>query len=113
MTNEEAIRIATGLRTDFKCKSNTMVDFCNTIIKALEQEDILDKVKTEIKQLRNFRAENYDLEQYCDYFDARIIFRDDVFEIIDKYKLDRDNDKNAQIQASDFFPEERECEERD
>ena len=38
MTREEAIRIATGLRTDFKCKSDTMVDFCNTVIKALEQE---------------------------------------------------------------------------
>lgn len=38
MTREEAIKIAKGLRTDFKCKSNTMVDFCNTIIKALEQE---------------------------------------------------------------------------
>ena len=37
MTNEEAIRIATGLRTDFKCESDTMVDFCNTVIKALEQ----------------------------------------------------------------------------
>ena len=38
MTREEAIRLATGLRTDFKCESETMVDFCNTIIKALEQE---------------------------------------------------------------------------
>lgn len=38
MTKEEVIRIATGLRTDFKCESNTMVDFCNTIIKALKQE---------------------------------------------------------------------------
>ena len=38
MTREEAIRIAQGLITDFKCESETMVDFCNTIIKALEQE---------------------------------------------------------------------------
>lgn len=37
MTNKEAIRIAQGLITDFKCESETMVDFCNTVIKALEQ----------------------------------------------------------------------------
>ncbi len=37
MTREEAIRIAQGLITDFKCESETMVDFCNTVIKALEQ----------------------------------------------------------------------------
>lgn len=42
MTNEEAKRIAIGLRTDFKCKSNTMVDFCNTIIKTLGQTSPCD-----------------------------------------------------------------------
>ncbi len=48
------------------------------------EREVLDKIRAEIKQLRNFRAENYDLEKYCDYFDARIIFRDDVLQIIDK-----------------------------
>ena len=43
MTREEAIRLATGLRTDFKCESDTMVDFCNTIIKALSQEPTVEK----------------------------------------------------------------------
>ncbi len=38
MTREEAKRIAVDLRTNFKCESDTMVDFCNTVIKALEQE---------------------------------------------------------------------------
>lgn len=38
MTREEAIRIAQGLITDFKCESETMVEFCNVVIKALEQE---------------------------------------------------------------------------
>lgn len=38
MTREEAIRIAQGLITNSKCESDTMVDFCNTVIKALEQE---------------------------------------------------------------------------
>lgn len=61
-------------------------------IKALEQEPVLDKIRAEIEQLRNFRAENYDLEQYCDCFDARIIFRDDVFEIIDKYKSESEDE---------------------
>ena len=60
-------------------------------IKALEQEPVLDKIRAEIEQLRNFRAENYDLEQYCDCFDARIIFRDDVFKILDKYKTESEN----------------------
>ena len=55
-------------------------------IKSFKQEPILDKIRAEIEQLRNFSAENYDLEQYCDYFDARIIFRDDVLQIIDKYR---------------------------
>lgn len=48
----------------------------------------LDKIRVEIEQLRNFRADNYDLEQYCDCFDARIIFRDDVFKILDKHKAE-------------------------
>lgn len=38
MTREEAIRFAMNLRINFKCESDIMVDFCNTIIKALEQE---------------------------------------------------------------------------
>lgn len=44
MTREEAKRIAMGLRTDFKCESDTMVDFFDTIIKALEQEPCEDAV---------------------------------------------------------------------
>ena len=44
MTREEAIRLATGLRTDFKCESETMVDFCNTIIQTLEQEPCEDAI---------------------------------------------------------------------
>lgn len=47
---------------------------------------VLDKIRAEIEKLRNFRAENYDLEEYCDYYDARIIFRENVFDILDKYE---------------------------
>ena len=42
MTREEAIRIAQGLITNFKCESETMVDFCNVVIKALKQEPCED-----------------------------------------------------------------------
>lgn len=38
MTEEEAIRIAQGLITDFKCESETMVEFCNVVIKALTEK---------------------------------------------------------------------------
>lgn len=60
MTNEEAIIIAQGLIKDFKCKSETMVDFCNTIIKALKQEScddcisrqaVFDKMKERDEEL--------------------------------------------------------------
>lgn len=55
--------------------------------RALEERDeLLDKIRAEIEQLKNFRAEDYDLEQYCDCFDTRIIFRDDVLKIIDRYR---------------------------
>ena len=63
-----------------------IIENLEAISKALEQESLLDKIRAEIEQLRNFKAENYDLEEYCDYFEARIIFRDDVLQIIDKYR---------------------------
>lgn len=63
-----------------------IIENLEAISKALEQEPLLDKIRADIEQLRNFKAENYDLEEYCDYFDARIIFRDDVLQIIDKYR---------------------------
>ena len=37
MTNEEIKKVAQGLITDFKTKSDTIVDFCEGVIKALEQ----------------------------------------------------------------------------
>lgn len=42
MTRYEAIRIAQGLITDFKCESETIVEFCNVVIEALEQEPLTD-----------------------------------------------------------------------
>lgn len=76
MTIEEVIRLATRLRTDFKCESDTMVDFCDTIIKALEQEPILDKIRAEIEQITDTMGVRYN--QY--------VSKIDVLQIIDKYK---------------------------
>ena len=38
MDETEVIKIAQGLIVDFKSKSDIMVDFCNTVIKALKQQ---------------------------------------------------------------------------
>lgn len=45
MTREEIINLARGLCTDFKCESDTMVDFCNSIIRELEtaSEDCISR----------------------------------------------------------------------
>ena len=42
MDREKAIRIAQALITDFKFESDTMVDFCNTVIEVLKQEPCED-----------------------------------------------------------------------
>ena len=82
MTREEAIRIATGLRTDFKCESDTMVEFCNIVIKALEQESVLDKIRAEIKEWY-WQADKQALAKDPCVVDAMV----DLFiRTIDKYK---------------------------
>lgn len=43
---------------------------------------ILDEIVAEIMELENFKLGSYDLDQYNDHFDARIIFRDEVLQII-------------------------------
>ncbi len=84
MKNEEVIRIAQGLITDFKCESETMVEFCNAVIKALKQQpcddaiskqDVLDKIRTEI--------ENIDLLAEYTRGDIKRM----ALAIIDKYKV--------------------------
>lgn len=47
-------------------------------------QEVLKKVRAEVMRLRNWRAEDFDLDTYCDYFDARVVCRDDVLAIIDK-----------------------------
>ena len=98
---ELVIKIPEEMAHRFKNEGEQKYYDYHTVLKACvdsitiekHDEELLDKIKAEIEQLRNFRAENYDFEQYCDCFDARIIFRDEVFEIIDKYRLWRKNGK--------------------
>lgn len=47
MTDKEVIKLAQKLITDFKCDSDIMVDFCNTVIKKFEQEPCEDCIKRE------------------------------------------------------------------
>ena len=51
-------------------------------------EAVLKDLKSDVMKLRNLRVEGFDLEQHCDNFDARIVFRDDIIELIDKYRED-------------------------
>ena len=89
MTREEAIRIATGLRTDFKCESDTMVEFCNIVIKALEQESVLDKIRAEIKEWY-WQADKQALAKDPCVVDAMV----DLFiRTIDKYKAKNEDKK--------------------
>ena len=38
MTDKKVIKLAQGLIATFQCESDTMVDFCNTVIKKFEQQ---------------------------------------------------------------------------
>ena len=92
MTREEAIRSVLDkvLWTRNATEVNKEI-LTEAIVGALEQEPILDKIKEEIRHLRNFRAEDFDLERYSDCFDERIVFMGDVLEIIDKYKAESED----------------------
>ena len=98
MTKEEIVKIAKGLRTDFKCESDIMVDFCNSIIKELEQEPfinklcvssgvcehdknkVLDNIRAEIEPTRKMYLEMNDIDWLngCDY----------VLSVIDKCRAE-------------------------
>lgn len=88
MTREEVIRIATGLRTDFKCESDIMVDFCNSIIKELKQKPcktVLEDIKAEL-QKKEFYIDSTQL--------AKNVYKEainDAIEIIDKHMAEAEN----------------------
>lgn len=48
MTKKEAVRIAQGLSNGFKCESETMVEFCNVVIQALEQQPYNDCISRQM-----------------------------------------------------------------
>lgn len=76
MTNEEAITYANCLKNNYTINFEDMADFCDMAIKALEQEDILDKIRAEIEQMPSELT-----------IDGRgMIRRESVFRIIDKYR---------------------------
>ena len=85
MTNEEAIRIARGLITDFKRESETMVEFCNVAIKALEQEPILDKIRAEMLEeiLSHSGTGEEVIQAYADGVNKGL-------QIIDKYRKEQE-----------------------
>ena len=81
MTREEAIIILKD------CELNPCVrkdkEAANMAIKALEQEDILDKIRAEIEALPNADPS---YPHTCDVVD-----REDVFDIIDEYKAESED----------------------
>lgn len=87
MTREEAIKnlqeiIEEGwLISDFdKC---TAIDACEMAIKALEQEPVLGKIRAEITKLQTYKM------FYGE--DTVYVERDDVLEIIDRYKAESED----------------------
>jgi hypothetical protein len=74
MTREEAIRRVKGYLTD--CLPSDCYEEVEEIIKALEQESILDKIYADIQKLRGCS---------CSCSDGII---DDVEDILDKHKAE-------------------------
>lgn len=86
MTREEAKRIAQGLITDFKCESQTMVEFCNVIIEALDQESILDTIRAEIESQRKEISHKYTKDDELQaYYDGLNDGLKDARDILDEY----------------------------
>jgi len=87
MTRQEILN--TPEIVDFMIDKSVMVDskmklherleeLCKLAIKALEQEDVLDKIRTEIEQITDTMGVSYN--QY--------VSKIDVLQIIDKYKTE-------------------------
>ena len=85
MTREEAIIILDCERPYGNCGCGASIeeieDALNMAIKALKQEPVLDKIRAEIQKLRNCS---------CSCSDGII---DDVEDIIDKYKAEREEEE--------------------
>ena len=97
MTREEAIKVIRKMLayTDLSDRANLtadMVDACRLAIKALEQEDILDKIRAEIKALSP-KPTAFDVVDVNPIKDAVWETIADVLKIIDKYKAESGVDK--------------------
>jgi hypothetical protein len=78
MTREEASFILANI--DRRVCDDELNDALDMAIKALEQEHILDKIRAEIKALSNANPSYW--------YSGDMVDRDDVIEIIDKYKAE-------------------------
>ena len=77
MTREEALKILDTIPT-----ISEQVDALEMAIKALEQEPMLDKIISEIKEWQaDIHDNEYDAETYDFVFER-------IYEILDKYKVE-------------------------
>ena len=88
MTNQEAIKIAQGLITDFKCEDETMVEFCSVVIEALKQMSVLDKIVAEVQSNRDDWIKGLDPEWHA---------YDRCLGIIDKYRKETEQCRTKAI----------------
>lgn len=89
MTREEAIKIFGELLLFGKasCKKEVLKDLCKTALTALEQEPFIDKIRTEIMSLDYIDEDKYEGTSI-----SPMIYRDDVLEILDKYKAESEKE---------------------
>ena len=98
MTNEEAIVVLQKIkpiphRGDGKSITHTLeIIAIDMAIRALEQEDVLDKIRAEIEQLTSRYSISKErggmgIVEWSD----RLIEESDVLQVIDKYKADKED----------------------
>lgn len=65
---------------------------CDRLCKALDNENVLDKIRAEIEQL-DYDTENvdYDYNDMAQTKEVHTICREEVLQIIDKYKAESEN----------------------
>lgn len=93
MTRKEAWRRAKGYLYDVLSEEEA-----DEIIKVLEQEPILDKIRAEIMQLDyNLDSVDYDYNDMTQTEIVHMICREEVLRIIDKYRSEREPQESEKI----------------
>jgi len=82
MTREDAITVLNMV----EAHGSIVIQAKEMAIKALEQEDVLDKIRAEIMSL-----DYIDEDKYEGISMSPMIDRDDVIEIIDKYRVESED----------------------